>query len=821
MMCKITKENGFWSITMLKNYLKISFRNLLKHKGYSAINILGLGIGMACVILILLYVREELSYDQFHKNKHRIFRMNISVTNPQTGIETVRAVGPYRLAKELATDFQDVPALIRFSPQGRHLVEHEDKRYWEEGLAFVDPEVFQVFTFPLIQGDPATALEEPFSVVITPEIAVRYFGDQDPVGRTLTFSERDFEVTGLLKKAPQNSQFQFNMLASMNAGEQIFSRIVLENWGEGYCETYIMLPENTRPQDFEPRFAVFIEVKLSAWRQASPRLLLQPLTELYLHSKDIQTYAAGGDITYVYAFTAIAVFILIIACINFMNLATARSANRAKEVGLRKVVGARRSRLIWQFLSESLLLSILSLVVAVILCLVSLPAFNGITGKNFSVAVFTDFSLILGLLGITLVVGFGAGSYPALFLSALNPVAVLTGAIKRGIKGGWLRRILVTFQFGVSIFLIVATIVVLRQLNYARKIKLGFDKEHLVQIAGVPLTLRQSFDQFRQELLSHPNIINSAGSSRIPPEQLRSSLTVRPEGVPEDQWEGMQTIWTDFDFIETIGLELAAGRSFSRDYSTDGSSAFIINEAAARKFGWTHESAVGKAFGSSEIRDWDKGQWERRNGHIIGVLKDFHFESLHRQIIPTVYFVAPYMAWKYVIRIRSENIPETLDFIEAKWEKIVPSQPLVYQFVDENFDSLYRAEQQQGKIFGVFALLAIFIACLGLVGLASFTAEQRTKEVGIRKVLGASVPKIILMISKEFTLLVLVAFLLASPVAWFVMGGWLQNFSYHVKLGIGIFALTGLVSLCIAWLTVSFQAAKVALTNPAESLRHE
>jgi len=799
----------------------MAFRSLKKHKLYSFINVLGLSIGMACVILILLFVREELSYDRYHVYKHRVYRINWSLTNPETGVETVRAVGPYRLAQELRPDFPDVPAIVRFSSPGRELIEHEGERYWEENFCFVDPDVFQVFTFPMIQGDPMTALDDPYSVVVTQEIAIKYFGDQDPIGKVLTFRDNDFKVTGILDKIPENTQFGYDIFASMNAAPQLFSRIVLENWGEGSCETYIMLPEGSRADDYESRMSAFFESKVASWRQASPRLILQPLTQLYLYSKDIQTYAAGGDITYVYAFTAIAGFILIIACINFMNLATARSANRAKEVGLRKVVGARRSQLIWQFLCESIILSTISLLVAIVIGVLSLPAFNAIAGKGLSIDVFSDLPLILGLLAITLVVGVVAGSYPALFLSAFRPVNVLKGAFGRGVKGGWLRRILVTFQFAVSIFLIVATVVVYRQLQYASKVKLGYNKEHVVLLTGTPLSLRLRYDQFRQELLSHPNIINAAASSRVPPERLRSSIDVRPEGIPEDEREGMQTIWTDFDFIEIMGFELAAGRSFSRDHATDANSAFILNEEAVKRIGWTNETAVGKAFGSSEIKDWDKGQWERRDGQVIGVLKDFYFESLHQKIVPTVYFIAPYMAWKYVIRIRSENIPETLKLIENKWDAFNPSLPLVYRFVDDNFDSLYRAEEGQGKLFGSFAILAIFIACLGLVGLASFTAEQRTKEVGIRKVLGASVPKIIMMISKEFTLLVILAFILAAPVSWFIMNGWLQDFAYHVQLGIELFVMVGWAALMIAWATVSYQAIKVALTNPAESLRYE
>ena len=806
---------------MLKNYLKTAFRSLWKHKEYSIINILGLAIGMTCVILILLYVREELSYDQFHQNKDQIFRLNMSATNPQSGETIERAIGPWRLAKELKPDFPDFEHIVRIAPQGRTLVEYEDKRFVEERLIFADPELLQTFTFPLLQGDPMTVLEEPFSVIITEEIAQKYFGNAPAIGKFLTFEDNLFKVTGILEKIPGNSQFQFEMIASMNSAEQVFSRIVLENWGEGSSETFVMLAKDMRPADYQERLAAFVDSKLESWRAFSPVIVMQPLPDLYLKSQDISTYFAGGDITYVYAFSAIAGFILLIACINFMNLATARSANRAREVGMRKVVGAHRTQLIRQFLSESTLLALLALIIAIGLTVASLPVFNSLAGKELSLGFLQDAPLLLDLLLITLLVGVISGSYPALFLSSFKPIQVLSGTLKKGAKGGLLRKGLVTFQFAISIFLIAVTAVVYSQLEYARTMKLGFEKEQLVLLGGTPISMRQQYDQFRAELVSNPNIVNAAASSRVPPGRLSSSLRARPEGVPEDQQRGMQTVWTDFDFIETMGFELAAGRSFSRERTSDANSAFIINEAAVKELGWTNESAIGKSFGSSEIRDWNSGQWVDRDGHVIGVLKDFHFESLRQKIVPTVYFIAPYMAWNYVIRVGTGNIQQTIDYIEDKWQAINPELPFLYTFVDENFANLYRTEEQQGKIFGVFAGLAIFVACLGLVGLASFTAEQRTKEVGIRKVLGATVSNIIVLISREFTWLVLLSFLVAVPIAWYVMEQWLQNFAYHVQLGFAVFALSGFAALFIAWLTVSYQAIKVALTNPSEALRYE
>ena len=805
---------------MIKNYFKIAIRNLIRYKGYTTINILGLAIGMACVILIMLYVQREISFDNYHPNKDKIYRLNIQVTNPQTGAKTQRAIGPYRLADELEIDFPDMDHIIRFAPQGGESVDYKDETYVEEHLAFVEPEVFEVFNFNLIKGDPLTALKDPFSLVITEEISKKYFSEEDGIGKTLKIRDMDFVVTGIMEEIPKNSRFNFDMMVSMNCAKQVFSRIVLENWGEGYVETYAMLSNNVRPADYKDRLAKFVGIKLEDWKKASPKIIMQPLPDVYLKSQDIGSYSAGGDIVYVYSFSFIALFILIIACINFMNLSTAKSSLRAREVGLRKVVGAMKSQLIGQFLSESTILAFISLLLALLFARISLPFFNRLAEADLTLNLLDNVPLLVGLLVITLFVGIAAGSYPALMLSSFKPVNVLSGKLNTGGKGGLLRKVLVAFQFATSIFLLVVTGVVYQQLDYCKNMDLGFDKEHIV-LMGAPGDMRGRYEEFTSELLKNPSVLSGAGSSRVPPGRLSSSLGTRPEGIPEDQRKGMQTVWTDFGFIETMGFQMAAGRSFSRDFPSDEKGAFVINEAAVRDLGWTNESAVGKTFGSSEITDWDEGQWVERDGQVIGVIKDFHFETLKNPIIPTVYFVAPNMAWNYAVRIHPDNISKTIAYIEDVYTKFNPDVAFEYTFVDENYAELYRAEERQGKIFGIFALLAIFIACLGLAGLASFTAEQKKKEVGIRKILGASTTNIMVLLSKEFTWLVIIAAMIASPISWYLMNGWLQEFAYRVPIGIGIFFLAASIAMLIAWVTVSFQTARSAFSNPINSLRRE
>jgi putative ABC transport system permease protein len=809
---------------MIKNYITIAIRNLRRHKGYSLINILGLAISMTCCILMLLLVQDESSYDTHHQNANRIYRIAIQTQNPQTGELRQRLMGPYLLAEALKTDLPNLTA-VRFS-QSNAVLQYGEKRFTENRAFLAEANVFDVFTFPLIKGDAKTALLEPFSVVITQKIAHKYFGNEEPIGKVLTLdNEHELTVTGVFQDRPENMHFQFDLFGSMNAAPKLFNRLRLENWGEGSVYTYVLLPENVTPQSLEAPFLTFAKKHLGeeTVEKYHAKINLMPLKDIHLYSHASSEIEPNGDIIYVYAFSAIAFFVLLIACINFMNLSTARSANRAREVGMRKVVGAFRFQLIRQFLSESILLSLLAMCLAIALVELTLPWFNGFVEKDLAVNYTNNFTIIVGLLIITLFVGVVAGSYPALFLSHFQPITVLKGTFKNTGKSVAFRKILVAFQFSVSIFLLIVTGVIYDQLQYAQHIKLGYSTEQVVVLPGIPSDNRRNFEAIKQSWMTHPGIQNIALTSRIPSGNLGSRLTTYPEGVPEDQRPAMQTVWIGYDFFETLGIPFVTGRSFSTQYSTDATSSFVINEAACRELGWTPEEAIGKSFGSSYIDDWENGQWKPKKGHVIGVVKDVYFETLKEPVKSMVFFIEPYMAWRAIAVVQTNNMTKTLDFIKQKYLELDAEEyfEFDYTFLNERFDNLYRTEEKQAQIFGIFALLAILVGCLGLLGLATYMAEQRTKEIGIRKVLGASIGGVVALLSKDFVILILIANIIAWPAAYWVMTQWLQNFVYRTHLSPTTFILGGVTALAIALITISYQAIKAARTNPIDALRYE
>ena len=806
---------------MFKNYLKTALRNIARHKGYSLINLLGLSIGIACCILILLYVQDEFSYDRYvpdYKNTHRIV---LDIETPEGGeIHMARTPPPW--GPSLAEEYPEVESYMRFkTPLVSWLVsnESENKRFHEKGFYFADHTVFDFFDFELLKGDPETALLEPRTVVLTETAAGRYFGNQDPMGQTLRLDNtHDFLVTGVMQDVPRNSHFSFDILASISTlgAVAIYGDTNYHTWRRGLAPdlyTYIRLQEGASPKGLEAKLPEFLRAHMgAALDQINVRFhpRLQPLSEIHLHSNLEAEIRANSDIRYVYIFSAIAAFILIIACINFMNLATARSAGRAQEVGLRKVVGAQKGQLISQFVGESTLLAFLALFVAMVFVQAFMPFFNSLSGKSLSLDFGSPLAL-LGLAGLTLLVGLLSGSYPAFFLSSFEPVAVFRGSLKAGRANAWLRKFLVVFQFALSIIFIIGTGVVHRQLNYVRDKVLGFDKEQVVVLPMGDPRARQIYLTFKERALQSPRVTAVAGTSSVPG-GLIGLMVLLPEGAEAGNEVTMETFFVDHDFVEAMGIEMAAGRDFSLEYATDANEAFILNETAVRQLGW-EEQPLSKQITIQGFR----------NGRVIGVVKDFHAKSLHQRIEPLALQIAPDpdAFLQLVVRIAPGNIEDALDDIRAAWAQVYPNDPFAYTFLDEDFDSLYRSERLRGRIFLTFSLLAVFIACLGLLGLASFTAEQKTKEIGIRKVLGATEVSIVRLLSLEFIRLVLAASLIAFPLAYLIMNSWLKNFAYRISMPWELFLLSAGLAVVIALITVSFQAVRASLTNPVDSIRTE
>ncbi len=796
---------------MFRNYLITALRNLRKYKGFSFINLLGLAIGMACCILILLYVRDELSYDRYHENADRIYRVTREWFN-EDGTSSLHLghVAP-PIAPLLLNDFPDIQEAVRIQSPGRMLCSHEDKHFMEEDIIFAEENIFSVFSFELLTGDPETALRDPFTLVITEAAARKYFGDKDPLGQTLKFENRiDAKVTGIVRAAPTNSHFHFEIIGSLASFKQMYGQREFENWGSNNYATYLLLPPGYDIGRLKAQIPDFLDRHRGEDYHKSNTLHFQRLTDIHLTSHLDSEIEPNSSIVYVYIFSAIALFVLLIACINFMNLSTARSSIRAREVGMRKVVGAQKSHLIRQFLSESLVLAFLALILAVIMVVIVLPAFGRFVERDLSLSFVQRPELFLGLLLIAVFVGLLAGSYPAFILSSFRPVQVLKGARGPAGRDSLFRTALVVFQFSISIILIISVAVVYQQLRYSRSKGLGFNQEQVV-VLPTSSTIQQRFESLRTQLLAHPGIVSVAAARRVPSGRLLDSSGARVISGTGERPVNFRIAFVrvSHDFIPTFQMEMAAGRNFSREFPTDLKEAFILNEAAVSKLGWAPEEAVGLSFG-----------YGSRTGKIIGVVRDFHFESLHQEIAPIVFYLQPDYR-HVVVRVRADDIPGTMAFLKERWDELRPNYPFDYFFIDENFDSLYRTEEKLGQVFGVFSLLAVFIACLGLFGLASFTAERRIKEIGIRKVLGAPAAGIVLLLSRDFMKWVLAANLIAWPVAYYAMTQWLQNFAYRTDIPFGLFLLAGALALAIALLTVSYQTLKAALGNPADALRYE
>lgn len=811
---------------MIRNYLKIAFRNLAKYKFISFINLFGLTIGLTCCFLILAFILHELSYDKYQPEANRVYRVTRSFNNPETGAVSLNlsTVAP-PFGPLLQNDFKEIEDMSRVISNGTTAFRYNDKMFNEENVYFADDRFFNFFSVAVLKGNPKKALTDPFSVMMTEEMAKKYFDNEDPMNKLIRINMGnyvDFKVTGIYKAFPSNTHFHPSFMISFNTLKDtaVYGEENLRtNWGNNSFFTYIRLPGNYNPKNLLVQFPAFLDRHMNDDNQQykpskGTSLGLQKLTDIHLRSHTDYEAEENGDIKRVYIFSAIALFILLIACINYMNLSTARSALRAREIGIRKVAGAQRKEIMFQFLSESILISCIAMILALCLTWLLLPWLNKISGQQLSISILLKWQILAPILLVPFIIGIVSGIYPALFMSSFQPVKVLKGLIKTGGGNISFRKTLVTLQFAISIILIICTSIVFSQMRFMQKKSLGFDKEYIVTLPYTSL-LNDNYETFRTELLANSFIKNAGRSSRIPTGRLLDAMGARVKKgdtlAPANA--DIKFISADQDFIPTYGVNIVAGRGFSRDYSTD-TSAFLINEAAAKVLGFkNNDDAIGQDFG-----------YGNRSGKLVGVFNDFHFESMRQNIVPIVMIMPdprqPYYR-RISVKISGNNITAALSHIEKTWKKFLPETPYEFTFMDENFARLYQAEERQRTIFTIFACIAIFIACLGLFGLSAFAITQRVKEIGIRKVLGADISSIVTLLSKDFLKLVVISAIIAFPVAWWFMHQWLQDFAYRITMPWWIFLVAGVLAAIIALVTISFQAIKAAIANPVKSLRTE
>ncbi|KOF03358.1 hypothetical protein OB69_07715 [Roseivirga seohaensis subsp. aquiponti] len=804
---------------MLRNYFKVALRSIFRQKAYAFINIFGLAIGMCCCLLIVSFVVDELSYDKFHPNSESTFRIALDRKFPDNGFQYARS--PMPMGMTLYNELPEITAATRlYNSFGSVTIEKADQYFDERNVIAADSNFFDFFGAKLILGDVETVLNEPNSLVITTEMAEKYFGSTDVIGKQLEMQNiGQMLVKGVVEPLPSNSHFHFDFLFSLNTIPSLYNN---QFWGSYVAYNYVKMEASSVPiverklqevlqRNMEPQIQSILGISWQQYEEAgnAHRYFFQPLSEIHLNSNLQWELEPNGSASTVYLFAGISAFILLIACVNFINLATARSANRAKEVGMRKVLGALKGQLVFQFLAESIIMCLLALVLAVGMTALLLPFFNELAGKSIELNAFFTPLVLFSMLGFSLLLGVAAGLYPAFYLSAFKSVTVLKGKLTGGAKNSWLRNGLVIFQFAVSAILVVGTIVIYQQLQYMNEKSLGFDKDQLVVIERANL-LRGQSNPFKSALLNNPNILEVSGVNTIPGRQVVGGTFTDVTGDASDRFL-LPNLRGDYDLISTMGLEVVEGRAFNPEVVSD-SSAVIINEAAARIFKW--ENPIGK-------------QLQPINGpiyNVIGVVKDFHFESLHQEIGPLAIFASNLNARAsnlIIVKTNSANVKSTLDFMDAQWKKFIPDRPLAYRFVNEEFGALYQAEQRSGKVFTSFSVLAIIIACLGAFGLAAFLATQRTKEIGVRKVLGASTFGIVQLLSKDFVKLILIANLIAVPIAYLAMKEWLQNFAYSIDVNGYTFVFVAIGSILIALITVSYHSIRAALNNPADTLHAE
>lgn len=794
---------------MLKSYITTTLRHLLRQRGYTAINVLGLSMGLACCFLMLLFVQHELRYDAFHENSERIYRV-VSERN-NNGVIQKNAFLASAYAHDLPEFFPEIEQVVRFRVNGTPVLRANDRVLRAASFAFADTNVFDVFDFELLRGNPETALTDPSAVLLTAQAARDLFGAADPIGQVITYNNTlELVVTGILADVPSYSHLQFDYLATMEVMPRFWSADILDTYQTWLFYTYTLLQENTQAAQVAERMDAFLDTYQGEGASVQQDLLLQPLADVHFSTDVRNDVASNRDLQTLYIFGAIAFLVLLIAVVNFMNLATARASERAREVGLRKVLGADKRQLVTQFMGESVALSGLAMLGAMVWVVLVWPSFLGMIGEDIVLHKLLQPGWIVAFVVLGIGVGIVAGSYPALYLAAFQPTRVLKGEITRGRRGMWLRHTLTGVQFALSVFLIVGTLTVYQQLRFMLDQDLGFAGEQVVYL-NTNAAIEGQIEGFKAALLQHNRISHVTLGGGTKP---GNSSFVRTYHVPtptgEVSWQA-PTMLVDPDFVSTLGLEILEGRNFDWDRPTDRTQAYLINEAAARQLGW--ENPVGQSF-----QVWDAGP-----GQVIGVVKDFHFKSLHQAIEPVVLQMVPegWSYWYVTARVAPDGLSETLAHIEQAWKQRAPDWPFEYAFLDQDFAALYAADQRTLQMMGYMAALAIVVTCLGLFALAAFSTRQRVKEIGVRKVLGASVPGLVLLLSKDVLLLVGVAFVASSPFTYAVLAQWLQNFAYRTPLGVGVFLWAGLLVVGLALATVSFQAIRAATANPIQALRHD
>jgi len=797
-------ESIYWRTVMFKNYFKVALRNILRHKGFSIINMFGLAVGMAVCTLILLWVWDETSFDKFHENIDELYRI-VEHQNYTSGDMFPVAVTPDKIGPALKDDYPEVLEFARLRIFSGVLVEYQDKAFYEDGVCLADPSILDLFTFPLLEGNKDSVLPGMESVVISEKMAIKYFRNEDPLGKTITlYNNQDMIISGVMKDIPENSHLQFDFLAHFDIIPKKFG------WGTGWHNnnyyTYVLLQKYS---DVEKLGAEVFEYFQKIGQRSGTKFLLQPVKDIHLRSYfAIDLYGATQDRSiYIYVFSVVALIVILIACINFMNLSTARSTIRAKEVGMRKVVGGKRPDIIWQFFGESILFAFIAAGIAAVLVKIILPAFNTLTGKSLAFALFSDAKILLFFLGIAFVTGLVSGIYPALFISAYQPVKVLKGGSTSGFRSSLLRKSLVVFQFSLSIIFIAVTLIVSSQLNYVRSRNLGFNQ---AQVIHFPMrgNLRGRYQAFKDELLQSPGIMAVTKSSD------RLTYTVHSTGAFD--WEGrnpddhilVHQFTLDHDYVKTLGMKIVAGRDLSREFPSDAKSAYLVNETLAELLGY--EDPIGRTV-----------TLYNRRGSIVGVIEDFNFKSAHQKIEPLILRIDPNRDNYVYVRIEGGDVSGTIGTVENIYNKHNPESPFTFAFLDASLNSLYQSDKRTGTLFNYFTILAIFISCLGLFGLASFMIEQRTKEIGVRKVMGANLPRITALLTKDFLKWILVANVIALPIAYFAIQTWLNNFAFRTPISIWIFVLSAAFALTIALVTVSYQSIKAARANPVDCLRYE